>query len=156
MVLGFAYEDEKQSMAENSDSIYFEKYFQRIQKKLGVLPEKRFYASENISEINKVAVVIFFGHSMGISDGDVIKKIIEDLSKYVAIYYYDQVDYEEKVINLIKVLGKEKVLELVGDENIRFIKIWNDETEALLTEYEEKFKDGFQQYPCVDIQKTKS
>ena len=157
MVLGFAYEDENQSMIQNSDSIYFEKYFQRIQKKLGVLPEKKFYASENISAINKVATTIFFGHSMGISDGDVIKNIIEKLSDRIVIYYYDQVDYEEKVINLIKILGKEEVLELVGDKTILFIKIWDDETEDLLIKYKEEFKEDFREliYSFEDEEKIK-
>ena len=155
MVLGFSSKDEEQFRVEKSDVIYFEKYFQRIQKKLGVLDEERFLTFVNIGERKRGATTHFFGHSMSVSDGDIIERIIEKLSDYVIIYYYDQVDYEEKVASLIEILGKERMLGFVSNEIIQFVKIWDEETEGLLSMYREKSKADFQGLVFMDERKVK-
>lgn len=110
---------------ESLDFIYFRKYFQKIQKKLGLLDKNRFepYVDSYDGFIaNGDVNVYFFGHSLSSTDGDIIKEV-EDLSNKMVIYYYNQKDYEQKVINLIDVFGKEKALELINDGKVEFVEL---------------------------------
>lgn len=115
MVFGIPDDDE-----ENLDFVYFKKYFQRIQKRTGILDESRFACRNRRKKIP--TNVYFFGHSLSITDGDIIKKIL-DLSDKIIIYYRDQPDYEEKVINILRVFGKKIGTEMIQNRKIEFIEI---------------------------------
>lgn len=118
MVLGFNDEDE-----ENLDFVYFKKYFQRIQKRTGYIDEDRFHVLGNQYSITDVPVVThFYGHSMDATDKDVIEKLY-DLSKQFIIYYLNQDDYEQKVINLISVFGKENATDDIQQGRIKLVEI---------------------------------
>lgn len=103
---------------QNMDFIYFVKYFQRIQKNSGVR-YKSFINIEHENEehetIREEYELYVYGHSLDETDEDILKYIIGnkdsngDLKlkpKQVIIYYYDDFDYEQKVINLIKLYGR--------------------------------------------------
>lgn len=111
---------------ENLDFVYFKKYFQRIQRRTGLLDKEKFTTRSIFSDkrvtYNKVSVSHFFGHSLSVTDGDVIREIRE-LSKKMIIYYRDQEDYEIKVINLIAVFGKEDAVEMIQTGFIEFVEI---------------------------------
>ena len=119
MVLGIAdYEED------DLNFIYFKKYFQRIQKKLGVLDYGKFARFDNVGhKLGKEAkCVFFFGHSMSKNDEDLIEDIFLRTKK-VVVFYYDQFDYEQKIINLIEIFGKTEVLKWVRDEFIVMTKM---------------------------------
>lgn len=105
---------------ENLDFVYFKKYFQRIQKKTGIIDRTRFCRNENgrVLPVNSH----FFGHSLGLTDSDVIKEIA-GLSNKMTIYYLDQNDYESKVINLLHIFGKKDGVEKIQKEFIEFKEI---------------------------------
>lgn len=110
---------------ENLDFIYFRKYFQRIQKKADQLVRLKIVTSAGLYDMYREegdANVYFFGHSLSNTDGDIIREI-EEYSKRLIIYYYDQRDYEQKVINLIDVFGKEKALRLINGGKADFIQL---------------------------------
>lgn len=128
MVLGVN-EQEKQNM----DFIYFVKYFQRIQKASGVR-YKDFIQSYTVSNesggsIRFEYVLYIYGHSLDETDADIIKYIIGDFCveginlkpKQVIIFYYDAADFEQKVINLIKLYGRPIVEEYMEKELFKFI-----------------------------------
>lgn len=85
----------------NLDTIYFKKYFQRIQKKTG--REVFDWFDEEISS-SKPIVTDIFGHSLDTTDKDILMLIFEK-SQYTNIYYYNQADYEQKIINLVRLYG---------------------------------------------------
>ena len=85
----------------NLDTIYFKKYFQRIQKKTG--REVFDWFDEKISSSEPIVTDIF-GHSLDTTDKDILMLILEK-SQYTNIYYYNQADYEQKIINLIRLYG---------------------------------------------------
>lgn len=116
MVLGFNDDDPK-----NLDFVYFKKYFQRIQKLTGYIDERKFiYADKRgISHANQM-IVHFYGHSMDKTDGDIIQKLRSMASGFV-IYKYNQEDYEQKVINLIDVFGKDDATEMIQTGFIKFV-----------------------------------
>lgn len=96
IVLGI--EDDNPS---NLDTIYFEKYFQRIQKKTG--REVFDWFDQEITPGDPIVTDIF-GHSLDTTDKDILMLIFEK-SQHTNIYYYNQSDYESKIINLVKLYG---------------------------------------------------
>lgn len=86
---------------ENLDTIYFKKYFQRIQKKTGREVFSWINPEENP---NSEIIVDIFGHSLDITDKDILLKIM-NRSVYTTIYYLNQSDYEQKILNLIRIFG---------------------------------------------------
>ena len=85
----------------NLDTIYFKKYFQRIQKKTG--REVFDWFDEEFSSPEPIVTDIF-GHSLDTTDKDILMLILEK-SRYTNIYYYNQADYEQKIINLVRLYG---------------------------------------------------
>ena len=115
--------------SENLDFIYFRKYFQRIQKNADLLDRERFvaeistYGSSGFYYPQNDSVNShFFGHSLSNTDGDIIREIVK-LSDKLIIYHYDKKDFEQKVINLIDIFGKEKALELINEKIVEFIRL---------------------------------
>lgn len=117
------------------DSIYFKKYFQRIQKRTDVINWNEFPYDSRIrlikhnnipnDKIKYVDATYFFGHSLSNTDGDLIRSIYK-FSKNIIVFYLNDLksnDYEKKVINLIDTLGKNTVLDGFYHNNIKFIPI---------------------------------
>lgn len=117
MVLGFNDDD-----PENLDFIYFEKYFQRIQKWTGYINDERFSYKDESGVTHRGGMIVhFYGHSMDETDKDLIQKI-DSLSKKLVIYYLNQEDYEKKVINLIKIFGKDVATKNIQVGKFEFVK----------------------------------
>ena len=71
-----------------------------------------------------------YGHSLDETDEDILKYVIGDKNENseldlkpekVIIYYYDNFDYEQKVINLIKLYGRAIVEEYMEKSLFEFI-----------------------------------
>lgn len=102
------------------DFIYFKKYFQRIQKRCRRLKTLKFIKHMGIASV--LPTTYFLGLSMGRTDEDLIKFIIEKSSR-VIIFYYDQIDYEKKIINLIDIYGREKIEENIDQGDFQFVQL---------------------------------
>lgn len=118
MVLGVN-EQENQ----NLDFIYFIKYFQRIQKRTGTAYTS--YINLCLNGVMEEYELHIYGHSLDITDKDVLLYTMENACK-IYIYYYDQEDFEHKVINLINLFGREKTEENIQSKHFDFIET-NDE-----------------------------
>lgn len=117
----------------NLDFIYFAKYFQRIQKKSGVKYKelvKKKTTDNNVTHTDYVLHI--YGHSLDETDEDILKYIMGDVDgsgkmklkpKKVIIYFYDAIDYEQKVINLIKLYGRTVVEEYMENGLFGFAEI---------------------------------
>ena len=81
------------------DFLYFTKSFQRI--KIKANPKYRDFWNDSFN-------VTFFGHSLDITDIDIIKPLYEK-AKHVKIYYYSEKDYAEKIMNLIKLTDIQRI-----------------------------------------------
>ena len=121
MVLGVNEQEDQ-----NLDFIYFVKYFQRIQKRTGT-DYKKFleecgYKGKGWTIDNKSGYHLhIYGHSLDVTDEDILKYVI-DGAKKVYIYYYDQADYESKVINLIALYKREDVEKNIENKDIEFVE----------------------------------
>ena len=121
IVLGIKDADEK-----DIDFIHFKKYFQRIQKKSDIIDMEKLIDGKHISgDIIQQVYIHFFGHSLSDADGDIIRSICDHNTKII-IYYMDDKnsrDYEQKVINIINVLGKENAIRGMRIGRIDFVAI---------------------------------
>ena len=103
------------------DFIYFVKYFQRLQKGSGThykdIIKIRTFDKKTSIKSDEYTLYIY-GHSLDETDEDILKYLIGDLDtnnlkktkpEQVVIFYYDADDYEQKLINLIKLYGRETV-----------------------------------------------
>lgn len=115
MVLGIRDIDEK-----DINSIYFKKFFQRIQKHTDVIQWDRFIEDHGLGSKFNIANTYFFGHSLSNTDGDLIRSIYENSCKINIFHLNIQKDYEQKVINLIDTLGKESVIQGIYSGKIKF------------------------------------
>lgn len=118
MVLGIRDIDEK-----DINSIYFKKFFQRIQKHTDTIQWDRFIENYGMGSKFNVANTYFFGHSLSNTDGDLIRNIYENSCKIIIYHLNSKKDYEQKVINLIDTLGKESVIQGMNSGKIDFISI---------------------------------
>lgn len=96
----------------NSDSLDYNEY-------------KRIYneKKEAISNERIIHDVIFYGHSMGESDKDILRKLILNDNVHVLIYYYDYKAYCEIIKNLIKVIGQDELIARTGDNRVSFKEV---------------------------------
>nr|WP_314465909.1 AbiH family protein [uncultured Clostridium sp.] len=124
----------------NRDFVYFMKFFQRIQHKSDILRVKDLFQLNLKGSNHKPShkqkkqhwqKVYFIGHSMSNADGDVIRLLkspVSDEEEFeiestFIIYYYNQKDYEQKVINLFEVFGKDETIQMIHDDEIEFVPL---------------------------------
>ena len=116
IVLGYNDEDS------NMDDITFKKYYKRMLYGTGMysIPIKTDDYGGYITPI-----VCFFGHSLDVSDEDIIKDLVKN--RKIRVYYrVDSNEKAERLMNLIKIMGKEYVEKGISDQSIIFIPIETD------------------------------
>lgn len=103
----------------------YKKFVQRIIKETG-LDYKKFLKSvcnelDGAKRVHdtighKISVrrgVYIFGHSLDVTDGDILKEIILTQGIKTIIFYKDKQQHANQIANLSKVLGQDKLLECV-------------------------------------------
>lgn len=103
----------------NIEFIQFKKFYQRIYKKTG---------NDYLKWLDMLCSndnICFIGHSLDVTDKDILKKLItykkENAGKAkVIVYYHNQEALSSQIANLVKVIGQDKLIELTGDEIIKF------------------------------------
>lgn len=145
MVLGI--NDEK---VQDNDFVYFFKYFQRIQKRTG--NQYKHWSPEPDGYGGRLPLNVYvFGHSLDSNDKSILSDFFKrsDVSKIV-IYHHNQKAFENQVINLIDMFGKDFVIDNVSNQRIQFVPIQergdNDDTPSL---NEEDLKPGDTPYNIV-------
>lgn len=130
MVLGIDeyWKDEKKNS--NTNYVIFKKYVQRIQKNSYVdilkffnnrSDKKMRMTSEKCNEYNFYDIHIY-GHSLDITDNDILK-IIFDIETNIKIYHLDKPTQGAYIANVVKIIGKDKLIERVNNGTIKFIEI---------------------------------
>ena len=106
----------------DNDYLYFFKYFQRIQKRTGT--DYKAWLQEQAVITGTQTIVYVFGHSLDANDKSVLSYFFEnEMVDKIAIFYISQSAYEQQVINLIKMFGKEYVLDNISSGKLKFISI---------------------------------
>lgn len=120
VVLGFDEYLEGKSRDEEMDFISFKKYYQRVLK--GTDNKYIEWIKEiekNKEESNNLYI---FGHSLDITDKDVLRKLILHKNMNTTIYYQDDDTKKTRIRNLISVLGYDEFLTYTGENRIIFVK----------------------------------
>ncbi|MCQ2012337.1 AbiH family protein [Clostridium butyricum] len=65
-----------------------------------------------------------FGHSLDITDGDVLKDLILNENVYTTIFYFSREQNGQQIANLTKVIGEDELIRRTGGKNrtIEFVK----------------------------------
>ena len=118
MVLGIDEYLDGDRKTQKTEFIQFKKYFQRVHKKTDCEYvywfDKELRPEKNGKEREEVFI---FGHSLDITDGDVLSTIINCPNTYVTIFYHDDVDYGKQIANLVSLLGQDILLSKVYGKN---------------------------------------
>lgn len=97
------------------DYVYFQKFFQRIQKRTGNDYRKWLDVPDGPIE------VFVMGHSLSKVDKGILEGFFADINiERVVIFYHNQSSYENLVINLVDMFGKDFVIEKTGNGLIEF------------------------------------
>lgn len=65
-------------------------------------------------EKNRVHNIYFFGHSLDVTDKDILRDLVLCDNVYTIIFYYNKEDLGSKIANLVKVIGKDELIRRTG------------------------------------------
>ena len=126
----FGIEDKENDI--NSDLIPYQKYYQRVVKETGNKFEEFFKPNielpDDVPDIRIASKnIVVFGHSVDPLDKEIFQKCFElaalDEYPYRFIFtYFDEPAKRSIIKNLAIILGKEKLIELTGKQNVVFVK----------------------------------
>lgn len=146
MVLGVDEYLQGDDRNQDIEFIEFKKYFQRIHKETGceyrkwlkemesddiyerIVEHTYGSANEVVDYIRRRTAyhkIFFYGHSLDITDKDIIKALILAPKTHTTIYYVDKEDYARKITNLVKIIGQDELISRTGgaDRSIFFKEI---------------------------------
>lgn len=144
MVLGVDEYLQGDDRNQDIEFIEFKKYFQRIHKETGCeytkwlkeMEKGTIYQWESTDKNGAEAIdwalretdfhkICFYGHSLDITDKDIIRSLILAKRTRTTIYYLDKEDYARKITNLVKIIGQDELISRTGgaDRSIFFREI---------------------------------
>ncbi|OOM09318.1 AbiH family protein [Clostridium saccharobutylicum] len=129
MVLGIDEYLENGDESAELDFIQFKKYFQRIYKKTGCvykgwLEERRQWRidmSEIVSNDYIVEDIYFYGHSLDVTDKDIIKELLMFPNTQSTVFYYDNDDYIQKIRNIVALITPDELIDRVYGAKPRIV-----------------------------------
>lgn len=132
-------DDEKDK---NLTFVKFKKFYQRIYKKTGCLYNswlkehskiiKKLFPNYNgddyFDDLGLEPINIYiFGHSLDITDKDILNTLIMNKFSKVTIFYHNKDELSKKIINTIKIIGQDNLIEFVHGANPK-LKFVNQNT----------------------------
>lgn len=124
MVLGIDEYWSKEERDNHTNFTVFKKFAQRIQKRTGISSHiwfqeiKKDYDNEGVT-----AEIFIFGHSLDVTDKDILYDYLESEATSVTIYCKDKETEGEYIANVIKIIGEKRLLEKVNQDppKLRFV-----------------------------------
>lgn len=119
MVLGIDEYLSEDRRSDEIDFIAFKKYYQRIYKKAGNEYKKWLQQiDENVKAGRKEENTLYiFGHSLDVTDGDVLREFINHENLKTVIFYSNKEQLGEQIANLVKILKSDTVIKKVYGNN---------------------------------------
>lgn len=96
--------------------IQFKKYYQRIYKQTGN-GYKQWLRQIDASGVEKDNILYIFGHSLDVTDGDILSDIINHDRIKTVIFYKDKKQLGQQIANLVKILGSDSLIYRVEGTN---------------------------------------
>lgn len=136
MVLGVNEYWDEEGAIQHTDFNVFKKFTQRVMKNTGVDYRKWVYNATNqgnkFGEIRKrtsyddlgLSEVYIFGHSLDISDKDLLKELFENDMLVVNIFYKDKVHQADLIAAIVRMISERKFIEQYQayPQRIRFVQ----------------------------------
>lgn len=121
MVLGIDEYWSKEERDNHTNFTIFKKFAQRIQKRTGIESYKWFdEIKSDYEKNNEVAEVFIFGHSLDVTDKDILYDYLESEATDVTIYCRNEEIEGEYIANVIKIIGEKRLLEKVNQYPPKF------------------------------------
>lgn len=109
------------------DFIQFKKFFQRIYKGTGSSYKEWLETFEihkkEFSKLRRGLNIYFIGHSLDVTDKDILKDLMLHEGANTTIYYHNQEALSRLITNLVKVIGEDELISRTGGYHgsIKFI-----------------------------------
>ncbi len=104
----------------NTDFIEFKKFYQRLYKKTGCV-YKKWLERINKSKDDSIHNIYIFGHSLAMTDKDILTEFITNKKTRITIFYFDENQYSDQIINLVHMLGPDALNAMVYGANPKII-----------------------------------
>ena len=118
MVLGIDEYLEESRKNKKTEFIQFKKYYQRIHKRTDCEYVYWFDKNKSAEKSKKYDNEVYiFGHSLDITDRDILTTIFSCPNTRVTIFYYGDVIYGNQIANLVALLGQDILLSKVYGKN---------------------------------------
>ena len=134
MVLGIDEYLSEKKRNKDLEFIAFKKYYQRIYKGTGCKYQEwvddikkeweskseeyknsiRKHISKKDLNNNNVHTLYIFGHSLDITDKDILRDLILNDNIYTTIFYHNKEELGKKITNLVKVIGQDELIRRTG------------------------------------------
>lgn len=134
MVLGIDEYLPKKKRNKETEFIAFKKYYQRIYKQTGnehkrwveIIKNQIQVIDDKVKEQYPVQIpynklpnrcrnqLYIFGHSLDITDKDILRDLILNDNVYTTIYYPNREELGKKIANLVKVIGQDELIRRTG------------------------------------------
>lgn len=89
----------------------YKKFVQRIIKETGIEYKKALQiVAAELDSRKKVSNIYIFGHSLDVTDGDILREIIKTPGVVTTIFYRNKQQQANQIANLSKVLGQDELL----------------------------------------------
>lgn len=145
MVLGIDEYLGKKKRNKNVEFISFKKFYQRIHKQTGCKYKewidgikkdkkeaKNYYKNfsytqmylDEYRDINKSHNLYIFGHSLDVTDGDILRDLILNDNVETTIFYHNKDAMGQQITNLVKVIGEDELIRRTGGstKTIEFVQ----------------------------------
>lgn len=130
LVLGINEYLEGERQNQDNTFVWFKKFYQRIIKETSSAYidwlEDNVLLNKRRNKLDPVPIEIYFyGHSLDVTDKDVLNRLIMHENAKVNIFYPDKKEMAKQINNLIKVIKAENLIHMTRGKNrsIRFIPI---------------------------------
>lgn len=119
LVLGIDEYLKGESKNVDNEFIEFKKFYQRVFKKTGCQYKSWFgKRNEFIKHNPNISApglnIYIYGHSLDVTDGDVIADLIRQERSATTIYYHNKKALGNQISNLVKILGEEDLINRTG------------------------------------------
>ncbi len=114
MVLGIDEYLVGENISKDINFIEFKKYYQRIHKETGC--KYKNWIEQIQKEEHITHNIYIFGHSLDITDGDVLRELVLRDNVNTIIFYYDKNAYGSQIKNLVQVISRDELIQRVYGE----------------------------------------
>ena len=130
LILGIDEYLEGDAQRKDNEFIQFKKFYQRIYKKTGCkyidwlkdpIEQRRMTPAAHQGDKQPRYNVYIYGHSLDITDGDIIRRLITNDDTRTTIFYHNNDALGNQIANLVKIIDEPKLIEMTEGNNAHIV-----------------------------------